>query len=94
MHTNFLVNKKRRTNRSVSAVKDDDNRLIYQIITWLQNAIQNEPRFSGGVTKLPTNGSREHVSDANIRITSSNRNDTEEWSVVIYDHLEKLVKTT
>ena len=43
---------------------------------------------------FPTNGSREQVSAVNRGITSSNRNETEDWSVVIYDNLRNLVTET
>ena len=58
VRTKFLENKKRRTNRSVSVEKDNRNWLISQIITGVQNASRNEYGLAGGVTHLPTNGSR------------------------------------
>ena len=86
--------KKRRANSSVSSEKDNESRLISQIITGVQNEIRNESVFAGGVTCLPTNGSRAQVSAENRGSNSSNRNDTEEQSVVIYDRLGNLVKKT
>ena len=58
-----------------------------QIITGVQNASQNESVLSGGVNRFPTNGIRAQVSAANRYSNSPNRNETEEQSVVIYDHL-------
>ena len=89
MRTNLLANKKRRTTRSISAEKDDENRLFSPIITGVQNASRNKPRLSGEVTHLPTNGSREQVSFDNRSNNSSKRNNTEDRSVEIYDHLGK-----
>ena len=94
VRTKFLENKKRRTTRSITAVKDNENRLISQIITGVKNASRNDSGLEGGVTRFPTNGSREQVSAENRGSTSSNRNDTEESSVVIYDHLGNLVTKT
>ena len=90
----FLANKKRSTTRSVSVVKDNKNGLISQIITGVQNASRNESGLVGGATHFPTNGRREQVSAANRGSTSSNINETEEQSVVIYDHLGNLVTNT
>ena len=59
VRTKFLANKKRRTTRSVSAENYNESWLISQIITGLQNSIRNESVLAGGVTRLPTNGSRE-----------------------------------
>ena len=92
--TKLLANKKRRTNRSVSGEKDNKNRLISQIITGVKNEIQNESGLAGGVTCFPTNGSRAQVSNANKGSTSSDRNKTEERSVVIYNHPGNLVTNT
>ena len=86
MRTNFLVNKKRRPTSSVSAEKDNENRLISKIITGVHSAIQNDPRLEGGVTHFPTNGIRSQVSAGNRSSNYSNRNDIEERRVVIYDH--------
>ena len=94
LRNHFLENEKRRTTRSVSAEKDNENRLISHIITGVQNANQNESGLEGGVNHFPTNGSRAQVSASNRGINSSNRNDTEEQSVVIYDHLGNLVTKT
>ena len=94
MRTKFLENKKRCTTISVSVEKDNENRLISQIITGVQNTSQNDPRLSGGVTHLPTNGSRAQVSAANGGSTYSNINDTEDRIVVIYDNLGNLVTKT
>ena len=74
--------------------KDNKNRLISQIITGVQNASSNEYGLAGGVTRFPTNGSRAQVSAANRGTTSSNRNEIEDQSVVIYDHLGNLVTKT
>ena len=68
--------------------------LISQIITGVQHASRNEYGLAGGVTRFPTNGRIAQVSDANRGITSSNRNDIDEQSVVIYDHPGKLVTKT
>ena len=76
--TKLLANKKRRTTSSVSDEKDNENWLIYQIITGVQKASQNESGLAGGVTCLPTNESRAQVSAANRGSISSNRNETEE----------------
>ena len=46
------------------------------------------------MNRFPTNGIRAHVSAANRGSTSSNRNKTEERSVVIYDHLGNPAKNT
>ena len=81
--TKFLDNKKRLTTSSVNAEKDNKNQLIFKIITGFQNSIRNESLFAGGVTRFPTNGSREKVSTANRGSNSSKINDTEEHSVVI-----------
>ena len=94
VRTNFLENKKRRTTSSVSSGKEDKNQLISQIITGVQNASQNKSGLAGVVTRFPTNGSRAQVSATNRGHTSSNRNETEDRSVVIYDHLENLVTNT
>ena len=75
----------------VNSENDNDNRLIYQIINGVKNSSRNEPILAGGVTHLPNNGSRAQVSDVNRSSTSSNRNNTEERSVVIYYHLGNLV---
>ena len=87
----FTENKKRRTTSSVGARKDNKNRLISQIITGVQNASQNESGLAGGVNRFPTNGLRAQLSATNRGSNSSNRNETEEQGVVIYDHLGKLV---
>ena len=94
MRKKFLVNKKRFTTRSISVEKDNENLLIYQIITGVQNTIQNEYLLEGGVTNLPTNGSRAQLYAANRSSNCSNINDTEEGSVVIYNHLGNLVTKT
>ena len=47
VRTNFVENKKRRTTSSVSAEKDNDNRLISQIITGVQNSSRNESGLAG-----------------------------------------------
>ena len=94
VRTKFLENKKRRITSSVSAEKDNKNRLISQIITGVQNASQNESGLAGGVIHFPTNGSRAKVSAENRGSTYSNRKKTEERSVVIYDHLGNLVTKT
>ena len=94
VRTKFLENKKRRTTSYVSAEKDNKNQLISQIITGVQNSIRNESGLEGGVTHLPTNGSRAQVSAANRCSTSSIRNEIEERSVVIYGHLGNLVTKT
>ena len=86
--------KKRLVISSISADKYNENRLISQIITGVQNESQNESVLAGGVTRFPTNGSRAQVSAENRGSTSSNRNETEELSVVIYDHLGNLVTKT
>ena len=65
-----------------------------KIITGVQNASSNESGLAGGVTRVPINGSRAQVSAENRGSTSSNRNETEEQSVVIYDHLGNLVTKT
>ena len=57
--TKFQVNKKRQAARSASAGKDNNNRLISQIITRVQNASRNESGLAGGVTRFPNNGNRE-----------------------------------
>ena len=66
--------------------------LISQIVTEVQNENRNESVLTGGVTRFPTNGIRSQVSDVNRGSTSSNINNTEEQSVVIYDNLGNLVK--
>ena len=91
VRTKFLENKKRCTTRSFSAEKNNENRLISQIITGVQNESRNESGLAGGVTRFPTNGIRAQVSAANRGSTSSKINETEERSVVIYDHPENLV---
>ena len=92
--TNFLANKNRRTTSSVSAEKGNKNRLVSHIITGFQNASLNESVLAGGVTRFPKNRSRTQESAANRGSTYSNRNETEERSVVIYDHLGNLVTKT
>ena len=77
-----------------SVLKRIKKLLISQIITGVQNASQNEYGLAGGVTLFPTNGRRAQVSAANRDITSSNRNEIDKRSVVIYDHLGKLVTKT
>ena len=94
LRTYLLTNKKRRTTSSFSAEKENENRLISQIITGVKNESRNESGLAGGVTHFPTNGSRAHVSATNRGSTSSNRNEKEERSVVIYDHLGNLVTKT
>ena len=74
VRTKLLATKKRRTISSVSAEKYTKNRLISHIITGVQNASRNEPGLAGGVTCLPTNGSRSQVHARNRSSTSSNRN--------------------
>ena len=91
VRTKFLANKKRHTTSSVSVEKYNKNRLIYQIITEVQNEIRNESGLAGGLTRFYTNGSRAQVSAKNKGSTSSNRNEIEERSVVIYDHLGNLI---
>ena len=66
VRTKFLENKKRRTTSSVSAEKDNENRLISQIITGVQNASINKSGLEGGVNRFPNNVSRAQVSAANI----------------------------
>ena len=90
----ILANKKRCTNSSVSAEKDNENWLIYQINTGVHNVILNDHILTRELTHFPTNGRREKVSDANRSITSSNINDTEDQSLVIYNHLGNLVTKT
>ena len=94
VHKNFLANKNRHTTSSVISENYNENMLISHIITGIKNTSQNDPRLAGGVTQLPTNGIRTQVSSANRSSTSSNRNDTEDRSVVIYDHLGNLVTKT
>ena len=94
VRTKLQANKKRRYTIYVSADNDNKNRLISQIITGVQNKSRNESEFSRGMTCFPTNGSRSQVSAASRVIISSNRNNTEEQSVVIYDHLGNLVTNT
>ena len=90
----LLENKKRRITSSISAGKDNNNRLITKIITGVQNASRNESVLEEGVNRFPTNVSRAQVYAENRCSTSSNRNKTEEQSVVIYDHLGNLVTNT
>ena len=94
MHKKFLANKKRRTITSLNAEKDNDDKLISQIITGVHNASQNYPRLAGVVTHFPINWSRGQVSAMNRKSTSSNRNDTEDRSLVIYDQLGNLITNT
>ena len=94
MRTDSLLNKMRRTTRSVSSEKYNKKRLIYQIITGVQNARQNESGLAGGVTRFPISVSRAQVSSANRCSDFTNINDTEDQSVVIYDHLGNLVIKT
>ena len=61
VRTKLLVNKNRRTTISISIEKGNKNRLIYHIITWVQNASQNESGLVGGVTCLHNNGSRSQL---------------------------------
>ena len=93
-HRYWQIKRGAPTTSSVSSEKDKENWLISQIITGVQNSSRNEPSLEGGVTHLPTNGSRAQVSAANRSSNTSNRNDTEEQSLVIYDHLGKLVLNT
>ena len=86
MRAKFLVMKERRTTSFVSAEKVNENPLISQIITGVHNSIQNDPRLEGGVTHFLNNGIRSQVSAGNRSSNYSNRNDTEERRVVIYDH--------
>ena len=72
----FLDNKKRHTTRSVSVEKDNENWLISQIITGVQNASRYESGLVGGVTHFPTNGRRAQVSAVNGGSNPSNRNET------------------
>ena len=78
----------------VSVLKRIKKCLISQIIAGVQNSSQNESGLAGGVTCLPNNRSRAQVSAANGGSTFSNRNKTEERSVVIYDHIGNLVTKT
>ena len=89
-----MVNKKRRNTSYVSDEKYNENRLISNIITGVRNAIQNESGLEEGVTSFPANGRRSQVSAENRGSTSSNRNETEERSVVIYYHLGNLITKT
>ena len=91
VRTKFLTNKKRRTTRSVSVEKNNKNQLISQIITGVKNASQNESGLEGGVTRVPTNGRMAQLYAYNRGSTSSNRNETEEQSLVVYDRLCNLV---
>ena len=70
---------------------DNENWLISQIITGVQNESQNGYALSVGVNRLPTNGIRAQLSHANRISTSSKIKKTRERSVVIYDHLGNLV---
>ena len=70
---------------------DNENWLISQIITGVQNEIRNKSRLAGGATHFPTNWIRAQVSSVNRLSTSSNRNETEDRSVIIYYHLGNLV---
>ena len=63
---------------------DNENRLISKIITGVQNATRNESVLAGVVTRLLTNISRAQVFAENRGSNYSNRNETEERSVVIY----------
>ena len=87
----FLANKNSCTTSSVSAGKDNEKRLVSKIITGVQNATRNESALAEVVTRLLTNISRAQVFAENRGSNYSNRNETEERSVVIYDHLGKLV---
>ena len=94
VRTKFLSNKKRCTTISASAVQDNENRFISQIIAGFQNAIRNESGLAGVLTCLPNNGSRAQVSSTNRGSDFPNINNTEEQSVFIYDHLGNLVTKT
>ena len=94
VRTKLQENENRCTTSYVSARKENENWLISQIINGVQNASRNESGLAGGVTHFPTNGIRTQVHAANRVNTSSKINETEEQSVVIYDHLGKLVKKT
>ena len=94
LRTKFLANKKMCTTSSASAGKYNKNQLISQIITEVQNSSRNESALAGVVTRFPTTGSRAQVYASNRGNTYSNRNKTEDRSVVIYDHLGNLVTNT
>ena len=87
----FLANKKRSATSSVSAGKDNDNFLIPQIITGVKNSSRNESGLAVGLNRLPTNDSRAQVFAVNRSSTSSNINEAEERSVVIYNFLGNLL---
>ena len=87
MRTKLLENNKRRTKSSVNADKDNDNRLISNIITGVQNMIQNETILEVEVTRFQNNGIRAQVSATNISSTVTHNNYQEEFSVVNYDYL-------
>ena len=65
--------------------------MISNIVTGVQNASRNESGLAGGVNRFHNNRSRAQFSAANRGSTYSNINDTEEQSVVIYDHLGNLL---
>ena len=71
----FLENKNRRATRSVSAEKDNANRIISQIVTGFQNTSLHKYVLVEGVICFPNNGSRTKVSDANISSASKIRNE-------------------
>ena len=91
IHTKSPENKKRETKNSISSEKDDDNRLIYHIITGVQNTSRHEYGLEGGVIRFTTNRSRTKMSAANIISSSEIRNEPEELGVVTCNHLGKHV---
>ena len=86
-HIKLLANKNRHTTRSVSTKKDNEDQLIFQIITGVKNTSSDEYGLEGGVIHFTTNGSITQVSATNRSSSSAIRNEPKDLSVVSFDHL-------
>ena len=73
--TKFLDNKSKHSTNSINTGKNNENRLVYQIITGVKHERQQETGLAGGVIQLSTNGSRTQVYYVNISSAVANSND-------------------
>ena len=94
VRTEFLANKNRRTTSSVSAKKYNENQVISQIITGVQNSIHYESILVGVLIRLPSYGIRTQVSSVNRISASEIIHEPEELNVFTYDHLGKHIKSS
>ena len=87
VHTKFLESNKRSATSFISAKRDNDNKIIYQIITGVQNASRHISGLLVGVIRFPINGIRTQVFAENRSRNYAIRNEPEELIVVTYYHL-------